>query len=254
MTSNALPQRIPLVTKLELFASLSHDDKEAVAHASSLRVRDVDAHEDIIREGDEPSHVNLVLSGWACRYKQLPDGRRQILAYFLPGDLCDLKIFILRRMDHSIASITPVRIAEIPRDTIVDLVDNGSRLARAFWWSAMVAEAIEREWIVNLGQRTAVERVGHLFCELFLRLKAIGHTNGSSCEMPLTQIELGDTTGLSTVHMNRTLQELRAQDLIMLRSKALTILDFERLKRASLFSPNYLHLDRVGETLNANET
>ena len=107
----------------------------------------------------------------------------------------------------------------------------------------MVAEAIEREWIVNLGQRTAVERVGHLFCELFLRLKAITLTDGDSCELPLTQAELAETTGLSTVHINRTLQELRAQNLIILRRRRLTIPDLDRLKRASLFSPNYLHLD-----------
>ena len=172
----------------------------------------------------------------------LPDGRRQLLAYFLPGDLCDLKIFILKKMDHSIAAITPVRIAEIPRDTMVELVDNGSRLARAFWWSAMVSEAIEREWIVNLGQRTAFGRVGHLFCELFMRMNAVGLAHGDSCEMPLTQGELGDTTGLSTVHMNRTLQELRAQDLIILKSRRLTIPNLDRLKQACLFSSTYLHL------------
>lgn len=252
MTTSAMPPN-PLVTKLELFARLSSADKEAIDRATALRVRDIAAHQDIIRQGDCPDHVNLVLSGWACRYKQLEDGRRQILAYFLPGDLCDLKVFILKNMDHTIAAITPVRIAEIPRDTIIEIVDNGSRLARAFWWSAMVSEAIEREWIVNLGQRTAFERVGHLLCELFTRQRAVGLTTNNSCEMPLTQSELGDTTGLSTVHMNRTLQELRAQDLIALKGRTLTIPDIDRLKEACLFSSAYLHLDRIGREYDANE-
>lgn len=249
MTSNGPHTRNPLVTKLELFATLSDADKDAIERVSSLRARDIRPHEDVIHEGDTPDHVNLVLAGWACRYKQLEDGRRQILGYLLPGDLCDLKIFILKRMDHSIAALTPMRLAEIPRDAIVELIDNGSRLAQAFWWSAMVAESIEREWIVNLGQRTAFQRVGHLFCELFLRSRAIGLANGQSCEIPLTQSELGDTVGLSTVHMNRTLQELRAQDLIVLKSRTLTIPNLDRLMSASLFSPHYLHLDHVGAEL-----
>ena len=251
MTSSA-PSANPLVTKLQLFATLSPDDKYALERASQTRVRDVSARSDIIREGDSPDHINLILSGWACRFKQLADGRRQILGFFLPGDFCDLRIFILKHMDHSIATITPVMLAEIPRDTILELTDNGSRLARAMWWSALVAEAVEREWIVNLGQRTASERMGHLLCELFVRLRAVGLSSGDSCEMPLTQSELAETTGLSTVHVNRTLQELRGQGLIILQGKTLTIPDLARLQRTSLFSANYLHLEREGREFDAN--
>lgn len=252
MTSSGFRPTNPLVTKLELFARLSQTDKDAVERATSRRVREFASHSDIIHQGDEPDHVNVVLDGWACRYKQLADGRRQILAYFLPGDMCDLKIFVLKRMDHSIAAVTPIRVAEVPRDMIVDMVDNGSRLARAFWWSAMVSEAIEREWIVNLGQRTAFERVGHLLCELFIRLRAVGLVDGDSCEMPLVQSELGDTTGLSTVHVNRTIKDLRAQKLLGLYKKKLIISDLGRLKEACLFSSDYLHLDG-GKELYANE-
>ena len=243
----------PLVAKLELFVTMSVEDKAAIASVSQQKVRRVGPREDIISEGDVPDHVNLILSGWACRYKQLEDGRRQILGFFLPGDFCDLRIFILKHMDHSIATITPVMLAEIPRDTILELTDNGSRLARAMWWSALVAEAVEREWIVNLGQRTASERMGHLLCELFLRLRAVGLSNGDSCELPLTQSELAETTGLSTVHVNRTLQELRAQGLIILQGKTLSIPDLTRLQRTSLFSANYLHLEREGREYDAND-
>lgn len=243
----------PLVAKLELFAALSYDDKLALERLARGKIRRLDAREDIVREGDTPGHVYLILSGWACRYKQLEDGRRQIIGYFLPGDFCDLRIFILKSMDHSIATVTPVQFAEIPRETILDMTDNGSRLARALWWSALVAEAVEREWIVNLGQRTAFERMGHLLCELFTRQRAIGLTTGSRCELPLTQTELAETIGLSAVHVNRTLQELRAQGLILLQGKILTMLDLPRLERISLFNPNYLHLDREGRDLNAND-
>lgn len=245
--------RHPLITKLELFVNLSTADKEILLQTTRQKQRQVGAHEDIICEGDAPQTINLILSGWAYRYKQLEDGRRQILAYLLPGDICDLNIFLLKTMDHSIGTITPVGIAEVPRETVQELVEGGHRISQALRWSALVAEAIEREWIVNLGQRTALERVGHLFCELFFRLRAVGHTSGNSCELPLTQAELADTVGLSTVHINRTLQELRAQELIMLQGKTLTILDLERLQTLSLFSPAYLHLDREGRELDAAE-
>ncbi len=244
----------PLITKLELFVTLSGDDKAAIDRAVSQKIRHLGPREDLIREGDVPDHVNLIQSGWAYRYKQLEDGRRQILGFFLPGDFCDLRIFILKHMDHSIASLTPVTLAEIPRAQILELTDNGSRLARAMWWSALVCESIEREWIVNLGQRTAIERMGHLLCELFIRQRAVGLTRGDSCDLPLTQSELAETTGLSTVHVNRTLQELRAQGLITLQGKTLKIPDLARLERTSLFTPNYLHLDKEGSEFNANDT
>ena len=235
-----------LATKLELFTPLSNDERTSLRKLSDGRLRRLGLHEDIIREGQAPNRVNLILSGWACRYKILEDGRRQILSFFFPGDLCDLRIFILKRMDHCIGTLVPTVIAEIPREAIIDVTEGGSRIARALWWSSLAAEAIEREWIVNLGQRSAVERLGHLFCETFKRLEAIGLATGTSCDMPLTQTELAEATGLSPVHVNRSVQELRAQGLIELRQKRLTILDFDRLAHRSFFTPNYLHLDRAG--------
>ncbi|WP_336492907.1 Crp/Fnr family transcriptional regulator, partial [Methylobacterium nigriterrae] len=132
-------------------------------------------------EGDPPPHINLILEGWACRYKQLEDGRRQIVSFFLPGDLFDLHAFVLREMDHSIGTITPVKLAEIHQDTFLRITDQHPRIARAVWWEALVAVAIQREWTVNIGQRTGLERIGHLLCELFIRLRAVGLTEGDSC-------------------------------------------------------------------------
>lgn len=241
-----------LIHKLEHFTKLSRDDRQALEVAASRR-RTFAEHADVIQEGDDPSHVNLILEGWACRYKQLDDGRRQIIAFFVPGDLCDTHISLLRAMDHSIAALTPVRAAEIPRATFDRMTDEYARVTKALWWDSLVAVAIQREWTVNLGQRTAIERVGHLFCELFLRLRCVGLTEGDSCALPLTQVELADALGLSNVHVNRTLQELRRAGLIVLKGGRLTIPDFAALQKASLFDPSYLHLDREGRNLDANE-
>ena len=241
-----------LVRKLERYAKLSADDRAALDELVRQNVRRLRAREDIIREGERPTHISLILQGWACRYKVLEDGRRQIISFFLPGDLCDLNVFVLRHMDHSIGAITPLAYAEVRREAF-DSVADRPRVIQAMWWDSLVMAAVQREWTVNLGQRTAFERVAHLLCELFIRLRAVGLTHGSRCELPVTQAELADAIGLTPVHVNRTLQELRAQGLIILQGKELTIPDLERLKDASLFNDNYLHLDHEGAHLDAND-
>lgn len=241
-----------LVRKLERYAKLSADDRAALDELVRQNVRRLRAREDIIREGERPTHISLILQGWACRYKVLEDGRRQIISFFLPGDLCDLNVFVLRHMDHSIGAITPLAYAEVRREAF-DSVAERPRVIQAMWWDSLVMAAVQREWTVNLGQRTAFERVAHLLCELFIRLRAVGLTHGSRCELPVTQAELADAIGLTPVHVNRTLQELRAQGLIVLQGKELTIPDLERLKDASLFNDSYLHLDHEGAHLDAND-
>ncbi|WP_407525709.1 Crp/Fnr family transcriptional regulator [Methylobacterium oryzisoli] len=242
-----------LIRKLEQFTALSRDDKAALERAASGKPRRLASREDIFREGDAPGRVNLILDGWACRYKVLEDGRRQIAAFLLPGDLCDLRMFILRQMDHSVGTLSPVTVAEIPKEAILDLTDNYPRISRALWWTSLVEEAIQREWTTNLGQRDALERMAHLLCEVFLRLRAVGLTEGPTCELPVTQAELADATGLSTVHVNRTIQELRARGLVILRGKTLSIPDLDALQDAALFSANYLHLGRIGHEYDAND-
>lgn len=242
-----------LVRKLEHFTRLSGDDKQALERAASLRMRHLGSREDIIREGEMPKRINLMLDGWACRYKTLEDGRRQIAAFLLPGDLCDMPMFILSQMDHSIGSLSPATVAEIPKEVILDIIDASPRLSRALWWNALVEEATQREWTTNLGRRDALERVAHLLCEVFIRLRCVGLTDGDSCELPATQAELGDATGLSTVHVNRTLQDLRARGLVVLKGKTLTIPDLAALQDIALFNANYLHLDHAGHELDAND-
>lgn len=244
-----MPQH--LIYKLERFTRLSDEDRQ-VLKALARKVRLIEAGVDIIQEGDRPETVNLFLDGWACRYKQLGDGRRQIVAFFVPGDLCDIHIYVLREMDHAIAAITPVRLATVPREILLDTMDRHPRITRALWWESLVNAAIQREWTVNIGRRTALERLAHLFCELFLRLRAVGLAEGSTCPFPLTQLELADATGLTNVHVNRTLKEMRNAGLILLNSRQLTVPDLAALQKAALFNPNYLHLEREGAYLSAN--
>lgn len=242
-----------LIRKLEHFVRLSQHDKEVLIGAAAERVRKLRSRGHVVSEGDKPKVIYLVLEGWAYRYKHLEDGRRQIVGFFLPGDLCDLNVFILREMDHSIASITPLTIAEISRSNFERVIERHPRITQALWWDALVNMAIQREWTVNLGQRVALERVAHLLCELFFRLRSAGLTDGESCGFPLTQGELADATGMSTVHINRTLQELRALKLITLSNRVLSIHDLDRLMHVGMFNANYLHLDREGSHLDANE-
>ena len=229
----------PLIRKLSNFTKLSAEEEAALLSALDRPV-DFGASEDIVNSGDATGGVKLLLTGFACRYKLLPDGRRQILDFLIPGDLCDLHVFLLDRMDHSIAALTDSRIAS-PAN-ILRFTDQYPNLTRALWWTTLVNEAIAREWVVNLGQRTAHERMAHLFCELFYRMRSIDAVQGTSYPLPLTQIALADTIGLSSVHVNRTLQDLRRDGLISFRGGKLTINNLQALEKAGSFTPEYLHL------------
>lgn len=233
----------PLVRRFRNFTPLSVDD-EARLDALTTYPQSKGPRRDLIREGDRPHAVFLILHGWACRYKMLADGRRQLLQFLLPGDLCDVHNIVLEEMDHSIGAVTEVRYAEIAHDRLDELARDAPHLRRALWWHSMTAMAMQREWTMNIGQRCASERLGHLFCELFYRLRAVELTDGSSCDMPVTQTDLGDATGLTSVHINRTLQDLRETGLIVLKGKRLTIPDLDALRDNALFSENYLHLGR----------
>ncbi len=231
----------PLISKLERGADLTTEDR-ARLEAVIRHPRRVERRKDLIHEGESPNFVQLVLDGFACRYKVLPNGRRQIMAFLIPGDFCDFHVAILGTMDHSIATLTPCTMVEISRDTIADLTANHPQITRALWWSTLVDEAILREWLVNMGQRPADQQVAHVLCELLVRLQSVGRATDTSYELPLTQQELGDAMGLSVVHTNRSLQTLREEGLIVLTEGTLTIRDVARLNEYAGFDPNYLHL------------
>lgn len=228
------------IRKLEYGARLTDDDRQLL-HRVSQVTRHVPARQEIIGEGDAPSNVHLLIDGLACRYKILPDGRRQIMAIFLPGDICDLHVQILGWMDHSIGSLGGCRIAEISPDTIDTLTAN-SRINRALWWATLVDEGTLREWLVNLGQRSADRRVAHLLCELLVRFRSVGLAEDNSFPLPMTQEDLADTTGLTSVHVNRMLRDLRERGFIALANRHVAVPDPDALMAFCDFNPNYLHL------------
>ncbi|MXQ11902.1 Crp/Fnr family transcriptional regulator [Microvirga makkahensis] len=231
----------PLLLKLEQHDRLSDEEKRVLENAIS-RIRVVEADEDIVHEGDHPSESNLLLDGFAARYKIFSNGRRQITAIHVPGDFVDLHSFLLRAMDHGVLALTPCRIAVVPHTMLERITAEHPHLTRLLWLNTLVDGAIHREWLTAMGRLSATAHMAHFICELFLRLNAVGRTDGDTIQLPLTQAELGDTLGLSTVHVNRVLQELRKEGLIRWQGDALTILDWERLKTVGEFTPTYLNL------------
>jgi CRP-like cAMP-binding protein len=229
------------IRKLDSFEPLNPDDRAWLLSVTS-RTREVAADQDLIREGDNPENVLLIMDGFAMRYKLTAEGKRQIFAYLIPGDFCDLHVALLSKMDHSIGTLSPCRVAHLAPSMIVELTERRPSLTRALWMCSLVDEATLREWLVNLGQRPASHRIAHLFCEVHERMNAIGLADEGSFELPLTQAELGDTMGLSIVHVNRSLKELREAKLVTLRNERIVIPNVHRLKTYSDFDPSYLHL------------
>jgi CRP-like cAMP-binding protein len=235
----------PLIRRLSLFNSLSVGDGLAIADACK-QIRKVGAGSDLIREGDLPSCIYVMLKGWAVRYKILENGRRQISAFLLPGDLFDLNLYILRAMDHSVGAISSMSVAEISPTGFEELIDHHPRITKALMLHQLAMVAVERESVSNVGQRNAYQRVAHLFAELFARLRPIGETDGNSFRLPPTQSDLADATGMTVVHVNRMLGRLRREKLIRLDRKKLTLLNPPDLRRVALFDDNYLHLHERG--------
>lgn len=231
-----------LVRKLRHGAWIDEDDERSL-RALYEGVRLVHARGDIIREGATPRFLTLVLEGWACTYRDLGNGQRQILSILLPGDLAEPFGILPDFADHSIDAVTQVTLAQVNPDAIRAAASASPRIEQALWWDLLVTIAIEREHAVSLGRRTASERLGHLLCELHLRQALVGLAEGASCEFPLTQSELADLLGLSAVHVNRSLQDLRGRGLVSLRNRRLIIHELEALRNFSFFDPDYLHAD-----------
>ncbi len=236
----------PLVRKLSLFAPLSPSDRDTLDELASKQER-VAADVDIVAEGMAPRSVFVIIEGMAARYRGLPDGGRQIMTFLIPGDLCDIHVFLARAMDHSIGAITPVRIASISRERMMDVFTRQPRISAALWWSSMQEEAMLRERIVSLGRRDARGRIAYLLCELLWRHAAVGLTSNGTFRLPLTQTELGDTLGLTPVHVNRILKEFRFHRLIAMEQKLITLLDVPGLQRMAGFTKDYLQLEGVSE-------
>ncbi len=228
------------VTKLSGFAALTVAEAGLLAGVCDT-ARVLPPRHDLIREGDKPGPVFVVLEGWACRYKLLPEGGRQIMAFLMPGDFCDMHIAVLDEMDHNIATITKARIATVQRKRMETLIEATPAITQAFWRAQLVDEATLRAWIVSMGRRGSVERVAHLMCELYIRAHNIGLASEDQLALPLTQIVLADALGLTPVHINRVLRKLRLEGVMEIGRGMLVIADPAKLARIAGFQDNYLH-------------
>jgi CRP-like cAMP-binding protein len=240
------PGESPFIRKLSHFAPLTAADKEVL---DALPQRDVrfGVHADIMEEGVMPRSIMLLKEGMAMRYRSLPGGTRQIMTFMIPGDLCDIHVFLLKAMDHSIGTLTPVVAAPVSRESMMQLFYDHPRVSAALWWSSQQEEAMLRERIVSLGRRDARGRIAYLLCELLWRHAAVGLTVGDTFRLPLTQTELGDALGLTPVHVNRILKEFRAKRLISVESRMLNLLDVDGLQTIAGFNKDYLRLAGASE-------
>ena len=234
----------PLTLKLEQFTRFEPSERrrldELIRATSQFR-----RGEEILSAGRKADHIHLVMDGFAARAKVLRNGERQLMAFLIPGDLCDVEVFVLEAMDHDIVALADTTCALIPAAEMERVLTESTNLTRAIWWSTMTDSAVLREWIVNHGIRDALGRVAHICCELLIRYRIVGRARDNTIPFPLTQEELSEATGMTPVHLNRVLQQLRADGLIELGHKMLTVLDFERLSDLAQYEPSYLHLVRT---------
>ena len=241
-TPPALADANPFIRKLHGFVPLTSADRERLQRLTDEAVA-VPARIDLIREGDRPGGVFLMLEGMACRYRRVGPDRRQITAYLLPGDVCDLDVALLSRMDHTIMTLTDSRVARLDRTTVLDLIRSHPNIAAALRKTTLVDEATLREWLVGLGSRGPIQRVAHLFCELQARFEVVGLAGPRGFPLPQSQSDLADATALSGVHVTRAIQDLTGRGLVAQADGMLLIRDPGGLKALAGFGGDYLHLE-----------
>ena len=229
--------------KLRRRIEISSEEERAIRD-SVVEVRRIGADQVVIRAGEQLNASLLLLDGWLARCKDLSGGERQVTQLHVAGDFADLHSFTLKRLDHDVSTLSESRLAVVPHDRIREMTDQFPRLGRVFWLSTNIDAAIQRELALSLGQRSAISRMAHLFCELHARLAVVGRTSDGAYEFPLTQRELSECLGLTVVHANRTLQELRRRGLVELENRRLTIRDRRGLEGVAEFDPSYLYLDQ----------
>ena len=231
------------LAKLRKRDEISADEEAAICGAVS-QMRRVGADEIFIRAHEELNESTLILDGWAARTRDLSNGQRQITELHVAGDFADLHSFTLKRLDHDVVAMSPCLLGRVPHERLREISEQFPHLTRVFWFSTNLDAAIHREWQVSLGRRSTTAAMAHLFCELRVRLDIVGKVRDDSYDFPLTQNELAQCLGITAVHANRTLQELRGQQLITLRYRKLTIHDRRALEQLAEFDPAYLYLER----------
>ncbi|MEJ7934830.1 Crp/Fnr family transcriptional regulator [Sphingobium sp. AN558] len=229
--------------KLRARDDVSAQEEQAIASAISV-VKDYPADLTVIRRCEELIHSTLLLDGLMCRYKDLRNGERQICEIHVPGDFVDLHSFTLKHLDHNIMTLTPCRVALVPHERLRAITEEFPHLTRVYWFGTNLDAAIHREWELSLGRRSALSRTANFFCELHVRLGLVGLADDSGYDFPVTQIEMAECLGLTSVHVNRTLKELREQNAVDFRRGRVKLLDLAILRRIAEFDPAYLYLGR----------
>jgi CRP-like cAMP-binding protein len=229
--------------KLRARDSISADE-EAVIRSLPSQIIEVPPDRTVIRHGDLVQQSTLLLDGWMARAKDLSTGQRQLVEVHVSGDFVDLHGFTLKRLDHDIISITKCKLALVPHERLQAMTERYPHLTRLYWFATNLDAAIQREWTLSLGRRSALARMAHLFCELNVRLGIAGLAEENSFEFPLTQLELSECLGLTGVHVNRTLQELRRLGMVEVENRRVSILDLKGLKDLAQFDDTYLYLQR----------
>lgn len=235
-----LPTASPLVRKLQNQALLSDDEIAAITELPAAPIS-CSSGQVLVHEGRTPDYFYLMIRGMGCRYKLLPGGQRQVLGYLIPFDLFDLRFGPTKPSDHSVVLLSESLVLRIPVRRMTDLLMRFPRIERSLALMSLLDLSILREWLLNVGQRNAFQKLSHFLCEMSVRLGAVGqvHDDGSF-DLPINQATLADTTGLTCVHVNRTLQRLRSEGLVTLSHRRLSILDFDRLAAIAGFDDAYL--------------
>ena len=218
--------------------------EEGVLRGAVASIEEFPAGRTIVRAGTLLSQSMLIVDGLVARFKDLSDGQRQIQEIHVAGDFTDLHGFILKRLDHNVGTLTRTRIAMVPHDRLRRITEDEPHLARLLWFTTLVDSAIQREKILSVGRRAALSRLAHMLCELRIRLELVGLSEEGSFVLPLTQLDLGDAGGLTSVHVNRMLKQLRDDRLVTFRGGQVTIHDWPRLQQVAEFDAAYLYLDK----------
>jgi CRP-like cAMP-binding protein len=229
-----------LIRKLQITTALDGDDLKAIEQLPII-AKEFPPHSAIVREGERPQQSGLVIEGFACASKTTDAGKRQILSIYIPGDIPDLQSLHLHVMDHDVTTLSRTTIGFIPHEALRALTRERPMVAEALWRETLIDAAVFREWIVNVGRRSAVMRLAHFLAEVGRRLQALGLAPGDRFELPMTQLDIADALGLTPVHINRVVQELRREGLLELRKQSVFLPDVPRLKELGDFDDLYLH-------------
>jgi CRP-like cAMP-binding protein len=240
----------PTIRKLERHG-LGKEDGIALS-SLPMKVSDVKASSYLMKEGDQPTHCCILISGYVNRHKLSQNGSRQIISIHMAGDIIDLQQLLLKRADHNVQCLTAARVGTVAVEDIRKLTSASASIADALWRDSLVDASIFREWVLNVGRRDAAARIAHLLCEFGVRSEAAGLSTGGSFELPMTQEQLADATGMTTVHVNRTLKKLASLGLIERKMRSITVNDWQRLKQMADFRETYLHERPVPRVIAAN--